>query len=474
MVHHVGRFVDRVSRISLGRAMSRGGFQHFFGFLAQLGSDALHSPGQQLAGVRLGAGLLFAVPQHRLELPEDGCSLVHTEGSWGWRFAVREKRVGNEPPLLGFLGKAQGDNRPGDSIYLVDPGAQTQMMKAGEDFCSAKHVEGAVSVSVEPVPAPEWVKGCWILSGPTASGKTEVGLALAQLLHAEIVSLDSMALYRRLDIGTAKPSPEQRRQVPHHMLDVLEPHQEASVAWYLQQAQQAVAEIRRRGRVPLFVGGTPLYLVALLRGLSTGPSPDPELRRRLHQQARQLGPQALHAQLAQVDPQAAARLHPNDLRRVVRALEFYHRTGRPISQVQAHFHRPRCGGQVQAWVLQWPRDVLYRRIDQRVREMFRRGWVEEVRRLLAEDALGPTARQAVGYREIAEHLEGRLSHEQMVRRIQQRTRRYAKHQLTWFRRLQECRTVPVTQADTPEQLARQIVRQAEESGQIPRTDGPGC
>ncbi len=318
-----------------------------------------------------------------------------------------------------------------------------------------------MSSAVEPSPAPTWVQGCWILSGPTASGKTEVGVALACLLGADIVSLDSMALYRRLDIGTAKPSAQQRRLVPHHLLDVLEPHQEASVAWYLQQAEQAVAAIRRRGRVPLFVGGTPLYLVALLRGLSTGPPPDPQLRRRLHQQAQQQGPQALHAQLAQVDPHAAARLHPNDLRRVIRALEFYHRTGRPISQVQQHFHRPRAPGRVHAFVLQWPRQVLYRRIDQRVLQMLGRGWVEEVRGLLEQNALGPTARQAVGYREIIQHLEGHLDYEEMVRRIQQRTRRYAKHQLTWFRRLQECIGVPVAEHDSPQQLAQRILHLAQ-------------
>ncbi len=318
----------------------------------------------------------------------------------------------------------------------------------------------------EQVPAPpDWVAGCWIVSGPTASGKTEVGLALAQLLGAEIISLDSMAVYRGMDIGTAKPSAEQRRSVPHHLLDVLEPDQEASVAWYLEQAAAAVAQVRRRGRVPLFVGGTPLYLVALLRGLATGPAPDPELRRRLQQQARQQGAAALHAELARVDPETAARLHPNDLRRVIRALEFYHASGRPISQVQRHFHQPRAVGEVNAFVLCWPREVLYRRIDQRVQTMLDQGWVQEVERLLASGSLGPTARQAVGYREIADYLQGRLGYEEMVRRIQQRTRRYAKHQLTWFRRLQECICVPVGEEDSPQEIARRIV-------ELARTNAP--
>ncbi len=271
--------------------------------------------------------------------------------------------------------------------------------------------------------------------------------------------MDSMALYRGMDIGTAKPSREQRQQVPHHLIDVLDPGEEASVGWYLQQAQAAVEQIRRRGHEVLFVGGTPLYLIGLLRGLNPGPPPDPQLRQQLHRQAQLHGSQALHDQLRSVDPDAAQRIHPNDLKRIVRALEFYHLTGQRISQVQKHFHRS-GSAQARAFVLQWPRPVLYERINRRVEQMLRQGWVEEVAELQRSGRLGPTARQAVGYQEIALHLEGKLSWPEMVEKIQQRTRRYAKHQLTWFQRMKECVPVEMGEGVPPEAVARRILRLA--------------
>ena len=304
---------------------------------------------------------------------------------------------------------------------------------------------------------PPWVRGCWILTGPTASGKTEVGVFLAQALGAEIISMDSMALYRGMDIGTAKPSGKQRQRVPHHLIDVLDPGEEASVGWYLQQAQAAVEQIRRRGQEVLFVGGTPLYLIALLRGLHPGPAPDPQLRQQLYRQAQLYGPLALHDQLRSVDPEAAQRIHPNDLKRIVRALEFYRLTGQKISQVQRHFHRS-GPAQARAFVLQWPRQVLYERINRRVEQMLRQGWVEEVAELVRSGRLGPTARQAVGYQEIALHLQGKLPWPEMVQKIQQRTRRYAKHQLTWFQRLKECIPVEMGEGIPLEEVVQRILR----------------
>jgi tRNA dimethylallyltransferase len=178
---------------------------------------------------------------------------------------------------------------------------------------------------------------CWFLSGPTASGKTEVGVALAPLIGAEIVAMDSMTLYRGMDVGTAKPTAEQRRRVPHHLVDVLEPAESFSLAAYVGRAARCVGEIEARRRQALFVGGTPLYLKALVRGMFEGPPADPALRRRLAEEARRYGPGWLHARLRVIDPAAAARLHPNDTKRLIRAIEVHEKTGRPISAWQQQF-----------------------------------------------------------------------------------------------------------------------------------------
>ena len=186
-------------------------------------------------------------------------------------------------------------------------------------------------------------QNAFILTGPTGAGKSRLALALAERLGAEIVSMDSMALYRGMDVGTAKPGPDERRRVPHHLIDVLDPWESASVAWWLRRAAECCTEIENRGRRVLFVGGTPLYLKAVLHGLFDGPPADEQLRRRLADEAETLGPAALHARLADVDPVGAARLHPNDVRRVVRALEVWQLTGRPISAWQTQW-RAASGG----------------------------------------------------------------------------------------------------------------------------------
>lgn len=180
-------------------------------------------------------------------------------------------------------------------------------------------------------------RDCWFLAGSTASGKSAVGMELAGRIGAEIVSLDSIALYRGMDIGTAKPSVQDRREVPHHLIDILDPHEEFSLAQYIEAAGRVAAEISGRGRQVLFVGGTPLYLKGLLRGVFQGPPADWELRRRLADEARQHGDVWLHEHLAAIDPVAAARLHPNDTRRLIRAIEVFEKLGRPISEWQRQF-----------------------------------------------------------------------------------------------------------------------------------------
>ena len=177
-----------------------------------------------------------------------------------------------------------------------------------------------------------------VLTGPTGSGKTQLALELAPRLNAEIISMDSMAVYRRMDIGTAKPTPPQRAMVPHRLVDLLEPWESASVAWWLDQAKRCAADIEARGRTVLFVGGTPLYLKALLCGLFDGPPADAAIRQRLTAEAESLGSTVLHNRLAAVDPVCAARLHPNDVRRMVRALEVYELTGKPMSSWQTQWN----------------------------------------------------------------------------------------------------------------------------------------
>jgi tRNA dimethylallyltransferase len=225
--------------------------------------------------------------------------------------------------------------------------------------------------------------------------------------------------------------------------------------------------MRARGRTPLFAGGTPLYLKALLRGLSTGPEPDWELRRRLLDEAAASGSDALHRRLQAVDRQAAARLHPNDTRRLVRALEVYERSGRPISAGQTQFTAGRPAAEARVFVLDWPREQLQRRIDARVEAMFAAGWVEEVRRRLADPrGFSRTARQAVGYPEIAAYLRGEQSLADTIRLVQTRTRQFAKRQLTWFRSLSECRWVAAREPLRARELAQRIAA----AGGEPTTD----
>jgi tRNA dimethylallyltransferase len=293
------------------------------------------------------------------------------------------------------------------------------------------------------------------LTGPTASGKTAVGVALARRLDAEVIALDSMTLYRGMDVGTAKPTAAEQEGVPHHLIDVLDPWESASVAQYRAWAVEAVAAIEARGRRVLFVGGTALYLKALLRGLFEGPGADPELRRDLEEEAERHGDAALHARLAAVDPAAAARLHPNDRRRVVRALEVAAATGRPLSAWQTGHGRPASGVAVVA--LQRPRAELCDRIDRRVVRMFEEGFIAEVERLQAGPRpLGPVAAQGVGYREVIDLLGGRSTRVETIVRVQARTRQFAKRQATWFRGLAEVRPWPVGNDEPAGAIARRL------------------
>jgi len=278
---------------------------------------------------------------------------------------------------------------------------------------------------------PELGDDCWFLAGPTAAGKTSLGVRIAERLGAEIISVDSMAVYRGLDIGTAKPGPAERLRVPHHLLDVVPPSESYNVARWLAAVTAALADIRSRGRRILFVGGTPLYLRALRDGLAELPGEVPEIRERLRGEVEAFGPAVLHQRLTGVDPEAARRIHPNDAKRIVRALEVA-ACGPPLSAAFAPAPHPVFARQMM--ILDLPRVLLRERIDRRVERMFADGLVEETR--LATEGpggIGATASQAAGYGEALGVLAGTLTLDAAIRMTQQRTRQLAKRQLTWLR-----------------------------------------
>ncbi len=301
-----------------------------------------------------------------------------------------------------------------------------------------------------------------LIIGCTGCGTGAVGRVLADRLGGEIVSVDSMKVFRRMDIGTAKPSAQARCAVPHHLLDVAEPCEEFSVAEFAERAERVIADIHNRGRVVLAVGGTALYIKALTEGLFDGPSGDAETRARLQREADENGRAALHTRLAAVDRVAAERIHPNDLRRIVRALEVFELTGQPISQLQTQWDTRRTTHEWRFIGLVRDREEQSRRTNQRVHRMIEAGLVEEVRSLLAEPLpMSTTARQAVGYAEIIEHLTGGLALADAVEKIKINTRKLSKSQRTWFKRFRDTRWIHVGDDDTAEAMADRIMADRE-------------
>lgn len=305
-------------------------------------------------------------------------------------------------------------------------------------------------------------RGSWFLAGPTASGKSGVAMALVRSLAtpAEVIALDSMTLYRGMDVGTAKPSVEDTAEVPHHLVDVLDPHETFSVAEYVAAASDVAEAVLGRGGVPVFVGGSGLYLRSLLRGLFEGPPADEAVRRAI---AARGDAATLHAELAGVDPAAAAAIEPNDLRRTVRALEVHELTGRTISSFRDEATPDEAARRV-FW-LDRDRADLHRRINARTDGMIEAGWAEEAARLARlEPPLSRTARQGLGYGELIDAAEGRVPLPDAVERIKARTRQFAKRQCTWFRNLPECVRVPVPEGETPEETAVRLRELAAAAG----------
>lgn len=276
-----------------------------------------------------------------------------------------------------------------------------------------------------------------VICGPTASGKTALAVELALRHHGEVVSADSMQIYRRMDIGTAKPTQAEMRGVPHHMLDVADPEEDFSVARYVDMAAKCVDDILSRGRLPILAGGTGLYIDSLLSGRTFAPfQPDSPLRGELEEQLRREGGAAMLARLAQVDPDSAARLHPNDEKRIIRALEVYQSTGKTITQhnLETQAIPPRYDALTLALAFE-RREDMWSRIDRRVDQMMDQGLVAEVQGLLDSGVPAKcTAMQAIGYKEMAAALLSGGDVRSAAEEIQLRSRQYAKRQLTWFKR----------------------------------------
>jgi tRNA dimethylallyltransferase len=276
---------------------------------------------------------------------------------------------------------------------------------------------------------------CVCLTGPTGCGKTELALELAAAVPLEIVSMDSALVYRGLDIGTAKPAPEVRRAVPHHLVDILEPTESYSAGRFARDAARLVEEIRARGRLPLLVGGTLLYLKAFRDGLSALPRADSKVRAALDHDAEQLGWAALHDRLKTVDPEAAARIAPNDRQRIQRALEVHTLAQRPITELQRARVAPQRRAVLAIALVPPSRADLAQRIERRFDAMVAAGLVQEVERLRARGDLTPTlpAMRAVGYRQVWGYLDGRWTFDEARAKALAATRQYAKRQLTWLR-----------------------------------------
>jgi tRNA dimethylallyltransferase len=269
--------------------------------------------------------------------------------------------------------------------------------------------------------------------GPTASGKTELALEVTERLGAEIVCADSTTVYRGMDVGTAKPTLERRSHVPHHLVDVAEPSEPFTVARYQRLAREAIADVRTRGHVPLLVGGSGLYVRAVVDELVFPPT-DPEVRERLHREATDAGAVEMYRRLSELDPAAADRIEPDNVRRTVRALEVAEITGRPFSSYADGWDRY-PSGRVRAAGIDVPRSELYERIEARGRGQLAEGLIEEVKELAHRGLTGwLTASQAIGYAEFARHLEGELSLDEAVARTVKRTKALARRQLAWFRR----------------------------------------
>lgn len=294
--------------------------------------------------------------------------------------------------------------------------------------------------------------------GPTGSGKTKLSLIVAEKLDGEIISADSRQVYRYMDIGTAKPSLEDRKRIKHYFIDELNPDEEFNAGVFGEKGREIIEDIFSRGKVPIVVGGSGLYIKSLIDGFFEGPGADWELREILYKKANELGKEVLYEELKKVDPISAEKIHPNNLKRVIRALEVYYITGKPISQLQQAI-KPEIDFKTVQVGLNWDRKKLYKRIEQRVDEMIKAGLIDEVKKLreLGYDK-NLNSLQTVGYKEVFDYLDGLISYDEMIRLIKRNSRRYAKRQLTWFRQDKRIIWLDVDEDTDFDELAEKVVQ----------------
>ncbi|MGD1046905.1 MAG: tRNA (adenosine(37)-N6)-dimethylallyltransferase MiaA [Bacteroidota bacterium] len=295
--------------------------------------------------------------------------------------------------------------------------------------------------------------------GPTASGKTALSILIAEKLGGEIISADSRQIYRHLVIGTAKPTQQELNRVAHHFINILNPDQSYNAGEYGQQARAKIEELLKQNKQPILVGGSGLYIRAVVDGFFEGPGKNSELRKQLETEAHTLGPEILFERLKKIDSISAAKMDATKVRRVIRALEVYYTTGEPISGLHS-VQESKIPFAVLQFGLDWERKILYHRIERRVDEMIKNGLIEEVRGLLAKGySRSANALNTVGYKEVFDFIDGKITKEEMVRLIKQNTRHFAKRQLTWFRADRRIKWIPVNDETDWNAIAEHILKE---------------
>ncbi|MBC8369430.1 MAG: tRNA (adenosine(37)-N6)-dimethylallyltransferase MiaA [Planctomycetes bacterium] len=296
------------------------------------------------------------------------------------------------------------------------------------------------------------------LLGPTASGKTQIALGLAPLINAEIISLDSMLVYRGMDIGTAKPNADELSAVPHHLINVVNTNQEFSVAKYVELAGEVEGDLKQRGKNALYVGGTTMWFKALAFGLIDLPDVPPQLREQLTQRLQNEGVIALRTELAKVDAAAVERIHPNDHRRLLRALETWHSTGRSLSDWQQQWTQDKNVNEC-AWVLDWPREVLHQRVRQRFEQMFEGGLLNEINQILSGVGFGKTSSKAIGYKQLLAHLNGDCDLATALEKCVSQTNVLIRRQMTWYRSFSGLKFIDMPFLDGNQKLIAQLAQE---------------